>query len=83
MASLHYLVLIVDGCFVCDVHIQSEDKEVEASKDNFVELVQTLLEDSMKREHFFQVRWLTSLCHKSLFQIKLKFICHVRRIQRV
>ncbi|XP_041723654.1 zinc finger protein 681-like [Coregonus clupeaformis] len=39
---------------VCDLHIQSKDKEVEASKDNFVELVQTLLDDATKREHFFQ-----------------------------
>ncbi|KAK6292118.1 hypothetical protein J4Q44_G00379030 [Coregonus suidteri] len=38
----------------CTTREGSKDKEVEASKDNFVELVQTLLEDSAKREHFFQ-----------------------------
>nr|XP_046174805.1 endothelial zinc finger protein induced by tumor necrosis factor alpha-like isoform X2 [Oncorhynchus gorbuscha] len=44
----------LDRIHSCTTHKGSEDKEVEASKDNFVELVQTLLEDSMKREHFFQ-----------------------------
>ncbi|XP_020359882.1 zinc finger protein 239 [Oncorhynchus kisutch] len=44
----------LDRIHSCTTHKGSEDKEVESSKDNFVELVQTLLEDSMKREHFFQ-----------------------------
>ncbi|XP_055761236.1 zinc finger protein 485-like [Salvelinus fontinalis] len=35
-------------------HKASKNKRVEASKSNFVELVQTLLEDPAKREHFFQ-----------------------------
>ncbi|KAM9402011.1 uncharacterized protein ACWYII_029316 isoform 3-T3 [Salvelinus alpinus] len=35
-------------------HKARKNKKVEASKSNFVELVQTLLEDPAKREHFFQ-----------------------------
>ncbi|XP_029486437.2 zinc finger protein 551-like [Oncorhynchus nerka] len=35
-------------------HKVSKNKKVEASKSNFVELVQTLLEDPAKREHFLQ-----------------------------
>ncbi|CAB1346102.1 unnamed protein product [Coregonus sp. 'balchen'] len=35
-------------------HKASKNKKVEASMSNFVELVQTLLEDPAKREHFFQ-----------------------------
>uniref|UniRef100_A0A4W5NZK7 TERF1-interacting nuclear factor 2 N-terminal domain-containing protein n=1 Tax=Hucho hucho TaxID=62062 RepID=A0A4W5NZK7_9TELE len=44
----------LDRIHSCTTHKGSKDKEVEASKDNFVDLVQTLLEDSTKREHFFQ-----------------------------
>ncbi|XP_055751529.1 uncharacterized protein LOC129831928 [Salvelinus fontinalis] len=37
------------------VHKESNDDELEATESNFVELVQTLLEDPSVREHFFQV----------------------------
>uniref|UniRef100_A0A8C7HUV0 Uncharacterized LOC109905768 n=1 Tax=Oncorhynchus kisutch TaxID=8019 RepID=A0A8C7HUV0_ONCKI len=36
------------------VHKESNDDELEATESNFVELVQTLLEDPSEREHFFQ-----------------------------
>uniref|UniRef100_A0A4W5JU36 TERF1-interacting nuclear factor 2 N-terminal domain-containing protein n=1 Tax=Hucho hucho TaxID=62062 RepID=A0A4W5JU36_9TELE len=38
------------------LHKESHGDELEASDSNFVELVQTLLEDPSEREHFFQVR---------------------------
>ncbi|XP_036843542.1 uncharacterized protein LOC110531798 isoform X5 [Oncorhynchus mykiss] len=44
----------LDRIHSCTTHKGSKDRSVEDSKDNFVELVQTLLEDSTKREHFFQ-----------------------------
>ncbi|XP_071020554.1 zinc finger protein 239-like isoform X2 [Oncorhynchus clarkii lewisi] len=44
----------LDRIHSCTTRKGSKDRSVEASKDNFMDLVQTLLEDSTKREHFFQ-----------------------------
>ncbi|XP_041734426.1 uncharacterized protein LOC121568012 [Coregonus clupeaformis] len=45
--KIHYLTEF-------SVHKESNDDELEATESNFVELVQTLLEDPSEREHFFQ-----------------------------
>uniref|UniRef100_A0A4W5Q6A7 Uncharacterized protein n=1 Tax=Hucho hucho TaxID=62062 RepID=A0A4W5Q6A7_9TELE len=51
------------------VHKESNDDELEATESNFVELVQTLLEDPSEREHFFQVRALSGLTCRCLLLV--------------
>ncbi|CAB1351743.1 unnamed protein product [Coregonus sp. 'balchen'] len=55
-SSLH-----LDRIHSCTTHKRSKDKAVEASTDNAVELVQTLLEDPTKREHFLQTASILNL----------------------
>nr|XP_029485441.1 uncharacterized protein LOC115106647 isoform X3 [Oncorhynchus nerka] len=55
-------------CIITPSKNETPDPEVEASKSNFLKLIQSLLEDPVKREHFFQVGVVTDCVADKLFR---------------